>query len=97
MIKRFTAISTDTNQPEILEGLRAIGVLVWYIGWPLDLLCAYRGVFYLLEVKMPGTKPSQKQKEVIILMENCGCPVYVVYNLGDALRAIGAIGKTEVE
>ena len=63
---------------------------MWYIWRPLDLLVAFRGVFYVLEVKMPGEKPSAKQRKTIEEME--GCPVHVVYSVGDALRAIGAIG-----
>ena len=56
---------------------------------------AFRGVFYVLEVKMNGEKPSAKQQKTIAEMEECGCPVHVVYNVGEALRAIGAIGRNE--
>jgi len=92
VIKRFTAVSTDANQPEILEGRRGVGAQVWYIGWPLDLLGAFRGEFHVLEIKMQGKIPSKKQERVIRQMKACGCTAHVVYNPGDALRAIGAIG-----
>jgi len=75
-----------------LEVLRGVGAQVWYIGWPLDLLVAFRGSFHVLEVKMQGKIPSKKQEQVIRQMKACGCTAHVVYNLGDALRAIGAIG-----
>ena len=55
------------------------------------MLVAFRGVFHVIEVKTPGEKPSAKQLKTIKEME--GCPVHVVYSVGDALRAIGAIGE----
>lgn len=66
---------------------------MWYIWRPLDLLVAFRGVFTVLEVKMPGEKPSAKQRKTIAKMESCGCPVFVVHNVAEALHAIGAIGS----
>lgn len=78
-----------------MAGLRAIGAQAWFIGYPLDLLIAFRGKFYIQEVKVPGEKPSRKQRETIMLMQDCGCPVDVVYSLGDSLRAIGAIGPVD--
>ena len=53
---------------------------------------AFRGVFTVLEIKIPGEKPSSKQRKTIAEMESCGCPVFVVHNVAEALRAIGAIG-----
>ena len=72
-----------------MEVLRGVGAKVWYIWRPLDLLVAFRGVFTVLEIKMPGEKPSAKQRKTIAEMEECSCPVHVVYNVGEALRAIG--------
>jgi len=89
-MKRHDA-RTDANQPEIVEVLRGIGAKVWYIWRPLDLLVAFRGVFYILEVKTEDEKPSSKQRKTITEMESCGCPVHVVHNVGEALHAIGAI------
>ena len=92
-MKQRHAARTDANQPEILEILRGIGAQAWFIGWPLDLLVAFRGRFHVLEVKMPGGKLSKKQKTTMMQMEACGCKAHVVYSPGDVLRAIGAIGN----
>lgn len=78
-----------------MEVLRGVGAKVWYIWRPLDLLVAFRGVFYVLEVKMFGEQPSAKQRKTIAEMEECGCPVHVVWCVGDALRAIKAIGPLD--
>ena len=57
--------STDVNQSAIVTALRKIGCSVQILaavgqGCP-DLLCGYRGVNYLLEVK-DGEKPPSKRK-----------------------------------
>ena len=57
------------------------------------MLVAFRGVFYVLEVKMPGEKLSKKQQKTVWQMEACGCKAHVVYSPGDAMRAIGAVGN----
>ncbi len=56
---------TDSNQKEIVEGLRMAGVSVKVLsqvghGCP-DLLCGFRGLNLLLEVK-DGKKPPSQRK-----------------------------------
>jgi len=92
-VKQRYAARADANQPEILEVLRGIGAQAWFIGWPLDLLVAFRGRFHVLEVKIPGGRLNRKQKTTIRQMEACGCEAHVIYSPGDALRAIKAIGN----
>ena len=89
-MKRY-ADKPDTNQPEIVEALRACGAKVWLIGDPLDLLVAFRGVFYIIEVKMQGEKLSTSQQKTVLEMWDAGCMVSVVYDVDEALQAIGAI------
>ena len=59
------AAKVDTNQPEIVAALRAIGATVQHLhtvgkGCP-DILVGYRGVNYLLEIK-DGSKPPSKRR-----------------------------------
>lgn len=59
------AASTDANQAEIVESLRAIGCSVQILaavgqGTP-DLLVGYRGANHLLEVKDGAKTPSKRK------------------------------------
>lgn len=51
----------DANQQEIVQALRAIGVSVWVIGEPVDLMIGYRGRSGALEVK-DGSRPPSERK-----------------------------------
>ena len=79
----------DTHQKEIMEALRACGAKVWFIGYPLDLLVAFRERFYILEVKTPGKKPTKSQIETMMKMGDAGCKAHVVYSVEEAMEAIG--------
>ena len=81
----------DTNQPEIVDALEAVGAKVWVIGRPLDLLVAFRERFHILEVKMPNEGLSESQQKTVLKMWDAGCKAYVVYDVDEALKAIGAI------
>lgn len=61
MPPRAYARKIDANQPEIVAALRAIGVSVWVIGEPVDLLIGYRGRSGVLEIK-DGSRPPSEQK-----------------------------------
>lgn len=55
----------DENQPEIIKQLRKLGVTVQPLsavggGCP-DILCGYRGVNTLIEIKNPLKPPNQRQ------------------------------------
>lgn len=89
MVTRYDA-RTDANEPEIIEALEAAGAAVWRVKWPLDLLVAFRGKFYVLEVKMPGNSLNDNQAKVVKEMMLRGCIPGIVYSVDDALRAIGA-------
>ena len=77
----------DANQREIVAGLRKVGALVLHLhmigkGVP-DLLVYFRGVFYLMEVKIPGAKLNDLEQEFHRLW-----PVYVVHDLAEACAVL---------
>jgi hypothetical protein len=90
------AAKVDDNQRQIVAALRAIGASVQVLsmvgqGCP-DILCAYRGVNHLLELK-DGAKTASRRKltldEVRWIME-WNAPVHIVSSVSEAYEAIGA-------
>ena len=92
----------DAGHPEIVEGLRAVGVSVLELhahggpGVP-DLLVGYRGVDQMLEVKRPGwKKPSggseatTRSRQVAFAAMWQGHKVVTVTSLEEAYAAVGA-------
>lgn len=92
------AAKIDANQEQIVKALRAAGVRVLSLaavgkGVP-DLLCAFRGLLILLEVKDGAKIPSARklttdQKQ--FHQDWQGVPLYVVENSHDALKACGCV------
>ena len=89
----------DENQPEIVKALRQAGATVQSLaavgkGCP-DLLVAYRGQNYLVEVKDGNKPPSARQltPDQQKWHSTWGSPVHVVKNTAEALNVIG-IEKT---
>lgn len=79
MGRKYTA-RVDGNQAAITQALRRCGCLVQTThtigrGFP-DLLCAYRGILFLAEIKMPGAKLTQD--EVAWHAKWQDAPVYIV-------------------
>lgn len=88
----------DANQGDIINALEKMGAWVDFIVHPVDLLVAFRGKLYLMEIKNPRgrNKLSDGQSDYIEEMEKLyGITIPVVRNVGDALRAIGAIGNAD--
>lgn len=86
------AAKVDANQDAIVSALRAAGASVQSLapigkGCP-DLLAAFRGQMYLLEVKREKAGPNTLQAK---WHEAWRAAVFVVHSPDDALRAIGAI------
>ena len=87
---------TDSNHPEIVAALRQCGAFVQSLasigdGCP-DLLAAYHGRLYLLEVKADKGKLTADEAAWVGECERIGgVAVYVVRSAEDALRAMGAI------
>lgn len=77
---------TDANQTEIVDALRAMGVVVRSLAGVgdgmNDLLCACRGELWLLECKVPGEHLTPKQKA---WHAECPWRNHVAYTIGDAL------------
>lgn len=94
------AKAIDANQPGVVEVLRMVGAYVHITGEPYDLLVAFRGQWFVIEVK-DGSKPPSAQKltakEIETLAKIRGqAPVYVARNPCEALCAIGAKPWPEV-
>lgn len=87
--------AVDRNQAEIVKRLRALGVSVQPLhtigGGVPDLLCGYRGLNLLLEVK-DGEKPPSDRKltmDQLIWHRLWRGQVVVVESVEDASRALG--------
>lgn len=81
-IKRW-AKNVDANQKQVVEMLRAHGVSVDYWGekGAPDLVCGYRGVTFLVEVKDGKKVPSARKlrdSQIIWQQKWRGSPVWVV-------------------
>lgn len=86
------AAKVDQNQDQIVTALRAAGATVQSLaaigkGCP-DILAAFRGAMFLMEIKRGKAEPNGLQQKWHI---QWNAPVHVVYGPDDALRAIGAI------
>ena len=91
--------STDGNHTEIVNALKAVGAQVQSLasvgkGCP-DLLVAYRGFWYVLEVK-DGSKPPSHRKLTQPEAQwherfQDYASVFVVTNVPEALEAIEAV------
>lgn len=79
----------DENEPAIIAALERVGATVEQIptgkGVP-DLLCGFKGLNYLLEVKMPKGQLNSKQEKWHSKWNGQKC---IVRNESDALSAIG--------
>lgn len=89
----------DANHYEVVDALRAAGCLVEDMGhvgcgFP-DLMCAYRGVIFLVEIKNPKSKYgrhglNKRQKEWHA--QWAGFPISIVDGAEAALRHLNVIG-----
>lgn len=87
----------DSNQPEIVRGLRAVGATVQHLhevgqGCP-DILVGFRGVNYLIEIKDGDKVPSKRKltdRELVWHSWWLG-RVAIIETIEEALIYIGAI------
>lgn len=96
---RSYARKVDGNHGEVRAALRAIGVGVHDTsgcggGFP-DMLCAYRGRLYLIEVKNGRNSPSGRkltvaQVQLRSLLASHGVTLHVVESADEALGLFGA-------
>ncbi len=59
-----------------------------------DIVAVVHGRFLGVESKMPGNKPSLRQKYIHTLIERAGGSVVVAYSLSDVLSAVNRIAGT---
>ena len=80
----------DANQPAIVQALRDIGAVVFLIGRPFDLLVAFRGQLFLLEVKNPEgrDKLGPSQEADILSLSLVGVEVSVVRSVEEAIECL---------
>lgn len=90
------AAKRDANEPEIMEFLRKAGCMVQPIsesGLP-DLLCCYRGLIFLVEVKAGKGKLTVAQER---FFRDCvyphKMPVYVVRDIQGCLHILKTLDK----
>lgn len=77
----------DSNQAEIVAGLRRCGVTVWIIGEPCDVLTYYHGRWLPMEIKKPEFKrPRKDQDAQTTFIRTYAVPV--VKTLQEALDAL---------
>ena len=93
-VKRYPRL--DANHNEIVAGLERLGVSVCSLaqlgGGVPDLLIGVRGQLFLLEIKNPKQKPSDREltpDQKTWFAKWRGRPPVVVMSLADACAAIG--------
>lgn len=86
----------DANEPEIVEALRTAGAGVTRISAKdvCDLLVIFRGVTYLIEVKVPKGVVSEGQSDFIAAWNDNGGKAAIVRSVDEALAVIGATEAT---
>lgn len=77
----------DSNQPDIVDALRKIGVQVEVLGKPLDLLICHRGETALMEVKNPDGKDEFTKDQVEFIARWPG-KIHVVRSVAEAVRSV---------
>ena len=87
------AKQTDSNQTDIVDGLREAGCTVSIIGRPVDLLVGFRGLNHLMEIKLPlgpqGGDPSVRTPEQVTFFREWKGKVHEVRSLDHALQIVG--------
>lgn len=87
---------TDHNQDEIVQTLRAGGAFVQILadmgGGVPDLLCAYQGYWFPVEVKMPTGKLTEEQLRWHELAGEWA-PVHIVRSQDDVLDLLASYAR----
>lgn len=90
MLRR--ASRKDANQSRIVKALRDVGVKVYILNEPVDLLTGHKGVLRALEIKDGERVPSQKKlkpSQEKFMADFTGCPVFKVESIFEALSVHG--------
>lgn len=85
----------DKNEPEIVNALKAKGVSVVRLSDPNtpDLLCSYRNITCLMEVKTKGGALTKGQKEFIKDWQGL---VFVIRSAEEAVTIIDTISQPKL-
>ena len=87
-------VKVDANQGAIVQALRGMGAAVKSIaivgGGVPDLLCNFRGVTVLLEVKQPGSKLTVAEQE---FMDTWPSGAYVVRSAEEAKLVVAEAAR----
>ena len=90
----------DTNQKDIVAGLRKCGASVYILDDPIDLLVGYEGLTTLIEVKGPaGPKGGVSMRGLTdaqrdFIGEGKGGGVLIVRSLAAAMLGLGMRSKS---
>ena len=79
------AARTDKNQPEIMDALRKVGVQVYHLKRPFDLLICVQGRTELLECKTADGRFTKGQLDFLAMWPGT---VHVVRSPEEAVRAV---------
>lgn len=86
----------DSNQKEIVEALRKVGAEVFHVHMVknlFDILVAYNGTLYAMEIKDGNKPPSQRkltegEERCRVKLEGVNVPYNVVTSVEEALEVI---------
>ena len=80
----------DSNEPEIIRELQDAGVWVSRLNEKdvPDLLCGYKGVWFLVEVKTPTGSLEKGQQVFHALAATHGLPIFVADHIDDTVTIL---------
>ncbi len=79
----------DQNEPEICKALNALGLVYYRLDQPVDLLVLHKGLWKLMEVKMPDGRLNRDQVEMFELCRDMGAQhLYVIRSVDDLLEVL---------
>lgn len=83
----------DGNETEIVSAWRHAGAMVLYMDKSagFDDIVIFCGRVYLIEVKKIGEKLTPREKRLAEMLLAAGAPYFIVHDVDEGLRTIGAI------
>lgn len=92
----------DKNQPGLVKQMRQVGMSVFVTSMVgngfVDVVCGYRGMNFLIEIKDPA-QPHSKRKltpDEQIFHDNWKGSTHVVETIFDVMRILNEVNKTMV-
>lgn len=93
-LKRY-ATKRDISEPEIVKALQQIGMTVYRMDQPVDLLVGWRGTTHLVECKTGKSKLNKKQLEFTNIWT--GSPVVVLRDAQEAMDWAVEVSQSETK